>query len=78
MDRVSESELVDVPIRTTSARDYGMGPPRRTFYPKALKDVQFITVAVVDRAMLVGRWRWYPPAHNDPEGEGRWPMTPLH
>ena len=49
MDRVSESEMVDVPIRTTSARDYGMGPPRRTFYLKALKDVQFIIVAGVDR-----------------------------
>ena len=51
MDRVSESEMVDVPIRTTSAQDYGMGPPRRTFYPKALKDVQFITVARTDRAI---------------------------
>ena len=52
MDRMSESEMVDVPIRTTSARDYGMGPRVVRSLSKALQTSHFMRADCRDWMLL--------------------------
>ena len=51
----------------------GMGPSAAYILSKALKDVQFSLAARSDHGGGAGIHR----PLNDPEGEGRWPKTPL-
>ena len=50
-------------------------PPLHSLRSRALKDVQFSIVVWSDPHPV--EVRGIHRAHNDPEGEGRWPMTPL-